>query len=185
MCCTYVPVDPHRGKEFEEAVRRYSAALALVPAGSKEEAPLRSNRAAALIRLRRWSDAAADCDAALGIDPGAPKPLWRRGTCRLELGDAAGALQVCTKRPQLSNASTVHWLSGARKPLWHRPPAAGGRRGRAAGGHQLFHGCPTTALTHVECTRSGGAQAAVAARHVRPGALQVSVDLLDHAEITH
>lgn len=41
-----------------------------------------------------WSEAEADCTAALQLEPGNVKALVRRGAARLELGNAEGAVEV-------------------------------------------------------------------------------------------
>jgi tetratricopeptide (TPR) repeat protein len=56
--------DFFRGREFEEALAAYDAALAL-DAGL---VAARCNRAAANLKLERWADAERDCNAVLAVD---------------------------------------------------------------------------------------------------------------------
>eukprot|EP00887_Chlorella_sp_A99_P007627 scaffold20.g7627.t1 len=72
--------------KYDVAVRHYSAAIQLHP----RAAVYYANRAMALLKLGRYSDAEADCDAALGLELSV-KSLLRRGSARLAQGNAAGA----------------------------------------------------------------------------------------------
>lgn len=61
---------------------------------------LLSNRAHARLQQRLFDGALADCDAALALAPGAPKPAYRRGLALLGLrryGQAVEALQSCAE----------------------------------------------------------------------------------------
>ena len=84
--------DDFKRRRFAAAAERYTTALAaadsLPPAA---RAALLNNRAACALALRRWRDAAADCDAALRSDPRSLKALLRRGLAREGLGDRAAA----------------------------------------------------------------------------------------------
>ena len=68
--------------EYEAAIAHYTASLEREGATCAAHA----NRAMCAIKLERWSDAAADCDAAVAIDPGYLKAHQRRGVARRALG---------------------------------------------------------------------------------------------------
>ena len=68
--------------EYEAAIAHYTASLEREGATCAAHA----NRAMCAIKLERWSDAAADCDAAIAIDPGYLKAHQRRGVARRALG---------------------------------------------------------------------------------------------------
>ena len=72
-----------KAREYRSAIEAYDVSIALDAANP---APF-ANRAAAYMKLRRWSDAARDCDAALALDPEHFKALLRRGACALEANE--------------------------------------------------------------------------------------------------
>ena len=73
-------------KDLDGAIRCYSKAVDLDPA----QALYLSNRAAAYLAQKDFEKAAADCTAALELEPGI-KAFARRGTARVALGDLTGA----------------------------------------------------------------------------------------------
>ena len=76
-----------KAREYRSAIEAYDVSIAL---DATSPAPF-TNRAAAYMKLRRWSDATRDCDAALALDPENFKALLRRGACALEAGEEAAA----------------------------------------------------------------------------------------------
>ncbi|CAK0800777.1 unnamed protein product, partial [Prorocentrum cordatum] len=84
---------------FEESVRWFAKAIWAAgteqgPVASGEQrSVLHSNRAFALVKLRRWEEAEADCSEALALNSQNVKAQYRRAMARYELGMAKGALQ--------------------------------------------------------------------------------------------
>lgn len=76
-----------KAREYRSAIESYDVSVALDPTVAAAFA----NRAAAYMKLKRWSDAIGDCDAALKIDGTHFKALLRRGCCRLEAGETGAA----------------------------------------------------------------------------------------------
>lgn len=76
-----------KAREYRSAIEAYDVSIAL---DATTPAPF-ANRAAAYMKLRRWSDAARDCDAALALDPENFKALLRRGACVLEANEEDAA----------------------------------------------------------------------------------------------
>ena len=68
-----------RREDFAAAVEHYSRAIELWP----HDWVFYANRAAAHIKLGAWQAGAADCDAALRLEPNSPKPLYRLALCHL------------------------------------------------------------------------------------------------------
>ncbi len=71
--------------QAEEAIARYSEAIALADENAEEDgeptafkAALHSNRASANAKLERWEEVARDCDAALALQPAYVKALKTR-----------------------------------------------------------------------------------------------------------
>lgn len=73
--------------DYEAAVASYGTAIE--HDGSMVAA--RNNRAMALLKLERWQEALADCDAVLEGDPGNVKALLRRGEALKQVGDEGAA----------------------------------------------------------------------------------------------
>ena len=92
-----------RAREYSSAVDAYALALALDPAC----VTARSNRAAANMKLRRWRDAIADCDAALAAEPEHVKALARRGESRLELHPGEGDANARAALADLEKAAAI------------------------------------------------------------------------------
>jgi tetratricopeptide (TPR) repeat protein len=76
-----------KAREYRSAIEAYDVSIAL---DATTPAPF-ANRAAAYMKLRRWSDAVSDCDAALALDPENFKALLRRGACVLEANEEDAA----------------------------------------------------------------------------------------------
>ena len=76
-----------KAREYRSAIEAYDVSIAL---DATTPAPF-ANRAAAYMKLRRWSDAVNDCDAALALDPENFKALLRRGACVLEANEEDAA----------------------------------------------------------------------------------------------
>ena len=92
-----------RAREYSSAVDAYALALALDPAC----VAARSNRAAANMKLRRWRDAVADCDAVIAAEPEHVKALARRGESRLELHPGEGDANARAALADLEKAAAI------------------------------------------------------------------------------
>ncbi|KAF9582171.1 RNA polymerase II-associated protein 3 [Lunasporangiospora selenospora] len=68
--------------QYQRAIEHYSASMALDPSNSV----LPINRAMALLKLERYSEAERDCTLGLQLDKKNVKALWRRGIARRSLG---------------------------------------------------------------------------------------------------
>lgn len=140
-----------RAREFGAAVRHYSRAIELTP-----DAPvLRTNRAAALLKLKQWADAEADCTAAVTIPgPHAVKAFMRRAAARQELGRAADALA------DLTAALALVRCRQSCSAVWIRCRTRSGL-GKLAGRARITRACKLmsyfrAALARL-CGRAGGA----------------------------
>ncbi len=115
-----------KAREYRSAIEAYDVSIAL---DATTPAPL-ANRAAAYMKLRRWSDAVNDCDAALALDPENFKALLRRGACVLEANEEDAAeraledFELCVtiegkkkKESEPSDAELVRLTEKARKIL--------------------------------------------------------------------
>ncbi|KAL9145794.1 hypothetical protein ABFS82_13G067600 [Erythranthe guttata] len=74
--------DSYRKGNFEEALSLYDKAIALSPGN----AAYHFNRSAALMALRRLSEAARECEEAIRLDPGYARAHHRLGSLLLSLG---------------------------------------------------------------------------------------------------
>ncbi len=87
-------MERERGNEYfakgnmEQAVKYYTRSIGFNP----RSIPAYSNRAMALLKLKDFEAADADCCAALKLDPNHVKTLLRRGTARNSLGRHRAAL---------------------------------------------------------------------------------------------
>jgi tetratricopeptide (TPR) repeat protein len=115
-----------KAREYRSAIEAYDVSIAL---DATTPAPF-ANRAAAYMKLRRWSDAVSDCDAALALDPENFKALLRRGACVLEANEEDAAeraledFELCVtieakkkKESEPSDAELVRLTEKARKML--------------------------------------------------------------------
>jgi hypothetical protein len=110
--------------------------LGLDPAHEHADAPaLLSNRALVLLKLRRFDECVADCDAVLARDTGHVKALYRRSQARDSMGDAAGALAdlsvLLTHDPQNREAK-----AGKAELLMRTAGGASGVESGAEGGDE-------------------------------------------------
>jgi tetratricopeptide (TPR) repeat protein len=80
-------------KEYAEAIKLYSMALRLAPAGPQSHVYF-SNRAAALCYLERYEEAELDAERALALDPEFGKAHARLGLARYFLRDYDGAVEA-------------------------------------------------------------------------------------------
>jgi tetratricopeptide (TPR) repeat protein len=72
-----------------------------MPSATEAEKEAKANllrqRVVLLVSLRRWQDAASDCQQVIDLDPSASDDWWRLALLRLELGDEAGYRDGCEK----------------------------------------------------------------------------------------
>ena len=88
-------------KLYGEATEHYTEGLAQLPPSSGNDkglskelkAVLLTNRAAAALGLGNYKEAKEDCSAALALDPGREKALFRRAQANEGMGNAAEAFR--------------------------------------------------------------------------------------------
>lgn len=122
----------------EEAVRQYSAAIRLDP-----RAVYYSNRAMALLKLGRYGDAEADCDAALKLER-TSKALLRRASARLCLVRGHAGCTRCRAGRILQHVRVLDgnaaWR-GRQARGQHSQPSSTLQRRRATAEPARQHGC--------------------------------------------
>lgn len=108
-------------KQYEEAVRYYSRALRLSPAGSNSHVYF-SNRAAALCYLERYEEAELDAERSLALSPEYGKAHARLGLSRYFLKDYYGAVEAYESalRYDPDNAASKSYLAKARAKVTRR-----------------------------------------------------------------
>ena len=89
--------------KFDEALEKYTEAVL----AAEPSALLLANRAHCLFKLKRYTAAIRDCDAALEMNPDSAKALRIRGECYLKTE------QYHFARKDLSQAQTIDWDSEA------------------------------------------------------------------------
>ncbi|XP_072958761.1 TPR repeat-containing thioredoxin TTL1-like [Typha angustifolia] len=92
--------EQYKKGQFAEALRLYDRAIALCP----DNAACRSNRAAALIGLRRLAEAVKECEEAVRLDPGFVRAHQRMIALYIRLGQVDNArkhLFVAVLQPDL------------------------------------------------------------------------------------
>jgi len=72
---------------FQEAINTYTEALEVDPANKNTNSKILQNRALCLTRLKKWTDAVADCDKALELDPSYTKARKTRAKALGEGGN--------------------------------------------------------------------------------------------------
>ena len=87
-------------KNFEEAVRLYSEAITLCPRGPLSHIYY-GNRAAAYCHMNSYELAAADCEAALALNPSYVKAFSRLGLARFFLGQHTAAVAAYQRAVEL------------------------------------------------------------------------------------
>ena len=79
--------------QYEDAVALYSACLSLDPSNNSYNATIYNNRAAALIKLSRWTEALSDCDRCIELSPATIKAHLRRSQCHTALAQFEDAVR--------------------------------------------------------------------------------------------
>jgi tetratricopeptide (TPR) repeat protein len=103
-------------QEYEEAYKAYSASLSISPLGPSSHIYL-SNRAAALLSLKRYSAASVDARRAITLAPTFGKAHARLGQSLYFLKDYAGAVAAYENAFQFEPENQVTWtyLNKAKK----------------------------------------------------------------------
>jgi tetratricopeptide (TPR) repeat protein len=107
-----------QNKEFELAVEQYTAALKLSPAGPQSHVYF-SNRAAALVSLKKFQDAIADSERSLALKPDYSKAHARLGLAHFLLGNYRQAVEAYTVslKYEPDNKSSRTYLEKSAKKL--------------------------------------------------------------------
>ena len=100
-----------KAREYRSAVEAYDVSIAL----DGTNPAVFANRAAAHMKLKRWSDAVRDCDAALALDPKHFKARLRRGASLLERGEAEAAAEALVEFRMCAEIRTSLLLGDAAK----------------------------------------------------------------------
>lgn len=93
---------------------KYTGALEAAPATAKERSVYFGNRAACLMRLEDYAEAAQDCTAALDIDETYSKVWLRRATAFEALDDLERALSDVKKAIEVDPGNTIALAMAAR-----------------------------------------------------------------------
>jgi len=104
-----------QNKEYARAVESYSTALRLLPAGPTSHV-FYANRAAALLSMKRFRDAAADAERSIALRTDYGKGYARLGLAKFFLEDYDGAMDAYTisLSHDPENASSKAYLAKAR-----------------------------------------------------------------------
>jgi DnaJ family protein C protein 7 len=76
-----------KGGRFQKAIESYTEALGVDPANKNTNSKILQNRALCASRLKKWTDAIADCDKALELDPSYTKARKTRAKALGEGGN--------------------------------------------------------------------------------------------------
>lgn len=104
-----------QNKEYARAVESYSTALRLLPAGPTSHV-FYANRAAALLSMKQFRDAATDAERSIALRADYGKGYARLGLAKFFLGDYDGAVDEYTisLSHDPENASSKAYLAKAR-----------------------------------------------------------------------
>ena len=105
-------------KEYEQAAQAYTKALKLSPSGPQSHVYF-SNRAAALLSMKKFSDAILDSERSLALKPNYGKAHARLGLAHFLLGDYRQAMEAYTValKYEPDNKSSKSYLEKAAKRL--------------------------------------------------------------------
>ena len=129
-------------QEYTRAYNAYSAALQLSPVGPQSHVYL-SNRAAALLSLKRYAAASVDARRAVALAPSFGKAHARLGQALYFLRDYQGAVAAYEEAVELEPDNSVTWtyLNKARQKLERQraKEAESAAGGGASGGEDQDH----------------------------------------------
>jgi tetratricopeptide (TPR) repeat protein len=105
-------------KEYQEAANCYTQALKLSPAGPNSHVYF-SNRAAAMVSMKKFNQAILDSERSLALQPGYGKAHARLGLAHLLLGNYRQAMEAYTVALKYDpdNKSSKNYLEKAAKKL--------------------------------------------------------------------
>lgn len=117
-------------KEYKQAAEAYTAALKLSPAGPQSHVYF-SNRAAALLSMKKFHDAILDSERSLALKPDYGKAHARLGLAHFLLGNYRQAMEAYTVslKYEPDNKSSKNYLEKAAKRLAKRESQGDGRVG--------------------------------------------------------
>jgi tetratricopeptide (TPR) repeat protein len=118
--------------EYREAKAFYDQAVDTCPTGPNSHIYY-ANRAAALMHLKDFHAAAADCSASIALKPDYAKAYSRLGQAQLASGDAAGSVASCKKAIELDPRASVAAKHTLKEALLLAPPAASSDGNASAG----------------------------------------------------
>ena len=101
----------YTNNKYEDALHAYTQSLYHCPTDWSTRAIVLGNKAAALMMLQRFVEAAADCNAALEADKSMVKLYVRRARCEVRLGQFTEAEDTCNyvlKLPLQAKIPKVH-----------------------------------------------------------------------------
>ena len=116
-------------REYSLALEAYTSAIKCSPTGPQSHVYY-SNRAAALCYLERYSEAIADSEKSLELNPSYGKAHARLGLSRFFLQDYAGAVSAYTAALKYDpdNAASKSYLAKAKAKLEGRSSSRPGSR---------------------------------------------------------
>jgi len=85
----------------QEAVNQYTNGIDLDPHNKTLSSTLFANRAAAYMKLKKFTEALADCNKAIALNENYAKAYLRRGEVRMELDDYEDATRDFNRADQL------------------------------------------------------------------------------------
>jgi len=85
----------------QEAVSQYTIGIDLDPQNKTLSSTLYANRAAAYMKLKKFTEALADCNKAIALNENYAKAYLRRGEVRMELDDYEEATRDFNRADQL------------------------------------------------------------------------------------
>lgn len=85
--------DCFKSNDLQGAVGKYSEALEYDPLNKSFNAVIFSNRAAAFMKLQKFTEALEDCEKAIDLDETYTKAYMRRAECRMKTEDFEGAVR--------------------------------------------------------------------------------------------
>ena len=125
-------------KQYEDAADAYTAALKLSPSGPQSHVYF-SNRAAALLSMKKFHDAILDSERSLALKPDYGKAHARLGLAHFLLGNYRQAMEAYTValKYEPDNKSSKTYLDKAAKRLARQESANGGGGGNVGSSYSV------------------------------------------------